>query len=70
MKIFMNDAFISWSVCVPDSCYAPDVEKHFGRLIASLTEGLNVTVKASEINCLTVLDMKGEGYSYIELSVM
>lgn len=66
----MNDALISWSVCVPDSCYATDVEKHFDRLITSLTEGLNVTVKASEINCLTVLDMKGESYSYIELAVM
>ncbi|XP_050298077.1 nose resistant to fluoxetine protein 6-like [Anthonomus grandis grandis] len=58
VKIFVENATLDWSVCVPDSCGVNDVLPHFQKLIKGLTEGLNISVGLNEMNCLTQADIK------------
>lgn len=68
MKIFVENATLDWSICVPDSCNSFDVLPHFQMLMDTLTEGLNLTVSLKEMNCL--VGVSSEGFSSIELAVM
>ncbi|KAL1509152.1 hypothetical protein ABEB36_003936 [Hypothenemus hampei] len=53
VKIFVENATLDWSVCIPDSCDINDTFFHFEKLIKGLTEGLNISVSLSESNCYT-----------------
>uniref|UniRef100_A0A6P7GWQ2 Uncharacterized protein LOC114341636 n=1 Tax=Diabrotica virgifera virgifera TaxID=50390 RepID=A0A6P7GWQ2_DIAVI len=52
----MDDVALVWSVCVPDSCPAEEILRHFNKSIVELTEGLNLTVDLSEKQCFSLVD--------------
>ncbi|XP_030763573.1 nose resistant to fluoxetine protein 6-like [Sitophilus oryzae] len=70
VKVFVEDASMAWSICVPDSCDVDDVLPHFRKLIRTLTEGLNLTVALRQINCLTAVDQAGASFSGTEVAVI
>uniref|UniRef100_A0AAR5NZH7 Nose resistant-to-fluoxetine protein N-terminal domain-containing protein n=1 Tax=Dendroctonus ponderosae TaxID=77166 RepID=A0AAR5NZH7_DENPD len=68
VKIFVENATLDWSICVPDSCISSDVLPHFQMLMETLTEGLNLTVNLKEMNCL--VEVSAKRFSFIELAVI
>ncbi|ERL92848.1 hypothetical protein D910_10155, partial [Dendroctonus ponderosae] len=68
VKIFVENATLDWSICVPDSCISSDVLPHFQMLMETLTEGLNLTVNLKEMNCL--MEVSAERFSFFELAVI
>ncbi|VEN36433.1 unnamed protein product [Callosobruchus maculatus] len=57
----MEGVKFGWSVCVPESCHAEDVLRHFNRSIQDLTEGLNLTVSLEEDQCFSWADQPSLG---------
>ncbi|CAH0555457.1 unnamed protein product [Brassicogethes aeneus] len=54
VKILVEPQEVSWSVCVPHSCPAYDIEKHFNKKIMEMLEGLELNISLQEKHCNSI----------------